>query len=202
MSHIKKGLKVQIEFESGFGKKSRLDCYISNFEEDRIVLMYPQFKDEFIPYLTEGTELKAFIYTFGGIEVLDSIVLDSPLEEEFTIEYHTDTQIIQRRKYLRMPYITEIFITLPEGNIKSETLDISGGGLRFAFSKQLENQKSYKGCLRLEKFDQLIPFTGLVMKKDFFKPDEYVVEFTDIEEKQRDKIITKCLQLEQDQNRL
>lgn len=200
MSLIKKGLKVQIEFESGFEKKSRIDCYIINFEEDRIELMYPATKEEYIPYLSEGTELKAFIYTFGGIQVLDSIVLNSPLED-FTIEYQEDTQIIQRRKYLRVPFITDVFITLPDGNKKSETLDISGGGIRFAFGEKLENQKLYNGSLRLEKYEPLIFFTGILSKKNFFKPDEYVIEFTEIDEKSRDKIIKKCIEMDRINNK-
>lgn len=200
MPLLKRGLKVQIEFESGFEKKSRIDCYITDFEDDRIELMYPASKEEFIPYLSEGTELKAFIYTFGGIQVLDSIVLNSPLED-FTIEYHEDTQIIQRRKYLRVPFITEVFIALPDGNKKSETLDISGGGIRFAFGERLENQKVYNGSLRLEKYEPLIFFTGIVTKKSFFKPDEFVIEFTEIDEKNREKIIKKCLELERINNK-
>ncbi len=200
MTAIKRGLKVQIEFESGFGKKSRIDCYILDYEDDRIELMYPASKEEFIPYLSEGTELKAFIYTFGGIQVLDSIVLNSPLED-FTIEYHEDTQIIQRRKYLRVPLITELFITLPEGNKKSETLDVSGGGIRFAFGETLENQKVYNGSLRLEKYEPLIFFTGIVSKKSFFKPDEYVIEFTEIDENSREKIIKKCVELDRMNNK-
>ncbi len=200
MTAIKRGLKVQIEFESGFGKKSRIDCYILDYEDDRIELMYPASKEEFIPYLSEGTELKAFIYTFGGIQVLDSIVLNSPLED-FTIEYHEDTQIIQRRKYLRVPLITELFITLPEGNKKSETLDVSGGGIRFAFGETLENQKVYNGSLRLEKYEPLIFFTGIVSKKSFFKPDEYVIEFTEIDENSREKIIKKCVELDRLSNK-
>lgn len=200
MAAIKKGLKVQIEFESGFGKKSRIDCYILDYEDDRIELMYPASKEEFIPYLSEGTELKAFIYTFGGIQVLDSIVLNSPLED-FTIEYHEDTQIIQRRKYLRVPLITELFITLPEGNKKSETLDVSGGGIRFAFGETLENQKVYNGSLRLEKYEPLIFFTGIVSKKSFFKPDEYVIEFTEIDENSREKIIKKCVEVDRMNNK-
>lgn len=200
MAAIKNGLKVQIEFESGFGKKTRIDCYILDHEDDRIELMYPASKEEFIPYLSEGTELKAFIYTFGGIQVLDSIVLNSPLED-FTIEYHEDTQVIQRRKYLRVPFNTEIFISLPEGNKKSETLDISGGGIRFAFGQTLENQKVYNGSLRLEKYDSLIFFTGIVSKKNFFKPDEYVIEFTEIDEKQREKIIQKCVEIDRMNNK-
>lgn len=196
MTLIKKGLKVQIEFESGFEKKSRIDCFITNFEEDRLDLMFPASKEEFIPYLTEGTEIKAFIYTFGGIQVLDSIVLNSPLDEDFTIEYHENTQTIQRRKYLRVPLNTEIFITLPEGNKKSETLDVSGGGIRFACGETLEDKKIYNGSLRLDKYESLIFFTGIVYKKSFLKPDEYVIEFTEIDEKNREKIIKKCVELD------
>ena len=98
---IKRGLKVQIEFETG-SRKSRIDCYIINPDFDRLTLSFPESKKEFIPYLIEGTEIKAFIYTFSGIMIIDSIVFDAPFDGKFVIEFNEDQQVIQRRVHIRV----------------------------------------------------------------------------------------------------
>lgn len=199
MAELHKGQKVQIEFETNntiTGTKTRIDCYISDYEDDRINLHFPKDKEEFIPYLSEGAEIKAFIYTFSGIIVLNSIVFDSPMEEQFTIEYPKDIQVIQRRKYLRMNYKTDFFINLDDENKKTETLDISGGGIRFTLNERLESKKVYKCNVRLEKYDPLLSAEGIILKKSFFKPNEYVIEFTQISEHSRNKIIQKCIALD------
>ena len=45
-------------------------------------------------------------------------------------------------------------------------------------------------------FDDGISFTGKITVKPYFKQNEYLVVFEDIEEEDRNKIIQKCIQLE------
>ena len=197
---IKRGLKVQVEFEVG-SKKNILDTYILQPDSDRLTLSFPDSKREYAPYLREGTEIKAFIYTFTGIMIIDSIVYDSPFDGKFTIEFNEDHQIIQRRKYLRMPYITDFFLQRPDGNIKTTSVDICGGGVRFVTDIVLKADEQYKVQLRLNNFEPMIKASGIILKKNFYKPNEYVLEFMEIDEKEREKIIQKCIKLEQEQNK-
>ena len=197
---IKRGLKVQIEFDAGV-RKARVDCYITEPDFDRLTLSFPESKSEFIPYLTEGTELRAFIYTFTGILVINSIIFDSPFDGQFVIEYNEENQIIQRRKYLRMPYITDFFLVGDDGNIKTNTIDIGGGGVRFACNQFLSEKYPYKAQLRISPIDGLIKVEGFVSKKHFYKEEEYLFEFTEISETARNKIIQRCIQIEREQNK-
>lgn len=79
---IKRGLKVQIEVNTGssMGSRNIIECYVLEPDFDRLTISFPESKSELIPYLTEGTEIKAFIYTFGGIIIIDSIVFDAPFD--------------------------------------------------------------------------------------------------------------------------
>ncbi len=197
---IKRGLKVQIEFETG-SRKSRIDCYIINPDFDRLTLSFPESKKEFIPYLIEGTEIKAFIYTFSGIMIIDSIVFDAPFDGKFVIEFNEDQQVIQRRKYLRQPYMTDLYLESPDGNIRTMTIDIGGGGIRFSTDKVISNMQEFKSQLRLNAYEPMIKIIGFVQKKHFYKDDEYLFEFTQIAESDRNKIIQKCIQLEREQNK-
>ena len=202
-NHVKRGLKVQIEIDTGSSIASRniVDCYILEPEFDRLTISFPESRADLIPYLSEGSEIKAFVYTFSGIIILDSIVYDAPFDGRMVIEFNEEHQIIQRRKYLRMPYITDLFLQLDEGNYRTDTIDIGGGGVRFHSEKSFQNMDKYNAQLRIEKYGHLIKAKGVVLKKNFYKPKEYVFEFTQISEEDRDKIIKKCINLEREQNK-
>lgn len=197
---IKKGLKVQVEFETG-SKRNFLETYIVEPDSDRLTLSFPDSKREFAPYLREGTEIKAFVYTFTGIVIVDSIVYDSPFDGQFVIDFNENQRVIQRRKYIRTPFIMDFFIQREGGNIKTDTVDISGGGIRFTTETPLKINDICRVQLRLNSYEPMIKAEGIILKKHFYKPNEYALEFTIINENDRNKIIQKCLQLEKKQNR-
>lgn len=198
---IKRGLKVVVELDTGSftGSKTRIDCYIIEPEYDRLTVSFPESKSEFIPYLSEGTEIKAFIYSFTGIIIVDSIVFDSPYDGKMVIEYNEENHIIQRRKYLRMPYITDMFLIREDQNVRANTIDIGGGGVRFQCSHSFVDMESVSVQLKLAHFEPIIKVEGTILKKNFYKPDEYVLEFMKISESDRERIIKKCVTLEREQ---
>ncbi len=199
LSAVKRGQKVQIEVDIGINRQI-IDCYIIEPESDRLTLSFPESKKEYAPYLNEGTEIKAFVYSFTGIMIFDSIVFDSPYNGQIVIEFNEHHQVIQRRKYLRMPFISDFYIIREEGNIKTATVDLGGGGIRFLCEEELVTDKIYNAQLRLNPAEPLIKIEGTIFKKNFYRNNEYVMEFSRIEEKDRDKIIQKCLVLERIQN--
>lgn len=197
---IKKGQKVQIMFYAG-SKKQVIDTYIVESDSDRLILAFPESKKEFIPYLVEGTEIKAFIYTYTGIIIIDSIVFDSPFDSQIVIEYNENQQVIQRRKYTRIPFNMDFFIQKEDGNIKTKTVDISGGGIRFISQTPLCANDSYKVQLRLTFYKKMIKAEGIILKKRIYQENEYVLEFTIIDEKDRNQIIQKCKEAEKKQRK-
>ena len=131
--------------------------------------------------------------------IFDSIVFDSVFDGKLVIEFSEKHQVIQRRKYVRMPYITDFFLERESGNIKTQTVDISGGGVRFLTDKLLASEQHFKAQLRLNNFEPMIKVEGHILKKNFYKTNEYVMEFAQIEEKDREKIIQKCRMIEFEQ---
>ena len=200
---VKRGLKVQIEVDTGvsLGARNRVDCYIIEPDYDRLTISFPEARSDLLPYLTEGSEIKAFVYPFSGIIVVNSVVFDAPFDGRMVIEFNEENQVIQRRKYLRMPYITDLYLQLEEGNIKVNTLDIGGGGVRFIYDKTLPDSMNLTAQLRYANYEPLIKLQGMILKKNFYKPNEYVLEFMQIKEVDRDKIIKKCIDLEREQNK-
>lgn len=197
---IKKGQKVQIRFKIG-SKKNIIDTYIIEPDTDRLTLSFPESKQEIAPYIREGTEIKVFIYSNTGIIVIDSIVYDSPMDGKIVIEYSENRQIIQRRKYTRIPVNMDFFIQKEDGNIKTKTIDISGGGVRFVSETPLIINDLCHVQLRLNYYRKMIKAEGVIHKKQFYHQNEYTLEFTIINDNDRDKIIQKCAQLEKEQRK-
>lgn len=201
LNPIKEGLKVQVEIDTGSitGSRTRIDCYITKPEADRIEVTFPENKSEYLPYFQEGAAIKAFIYTFIGIMIVDSIVFDAPENGRMVIEYNEEHQTIQRRKYLRVAYNTDMYIVGEEGNIKTSTVDMSGGGVRFQSSALFTDMQNVSAQIRLVPFEPIIKVDGVIQKKSFFAENEYVLEFTQIDEHERDRIVHKCLEIEREQ---
>lgn len=201
MSKIAKDTKVQIEFLTESKRRVFLDCYVMNSEKDRLVMRFPPKGNEFLPYLTEGAPIKAFIYTYTGIWIINSMIIEAPEDNIITVEFKEEHQVIQRRKYFRIFYQTEFVVEVGAKEILAKTVDISGGGVRFLSSQTIKTGEQYNAILTLTPGEKPIPLIGRIFRKDPSKLEEYVFEYTAIIEKEREKIIQKCIFLERERNK-
>lgn len=200
MSKLAKETKVQIEFLTDEKHRMFLDCYVSASEKDRMILKFPQKGNRYSQYLHTGTKVKAFIYTYTGIWIIKSMIIEPPEDGLLTLEFKEEHQVIQRRKYFRIFFVTDLYVYLPEKKIKAQTIDISGGGVRFSADEIIKQGELYNAVLVLGQNEE-IPVMGRILKKSPAKPKEYVMEFTAIIEKEREKIIKKCVLIERERNK-
>ena len=128
------------------------------------------------------------------------MIIEPPKDGLLTLEFKEEHQVIQRRKYFRIFFVTDLYIYLPDKKIKTETIDISGGGVRFLSEEAIKQGEQYNAVLVLSE-NQEIPVMGRILKKSPAKPKEYVMEFTAIIEKEREKIIKKCVLVERERNK-
>lgn len=201
MSKIAKDTKVQIEFLTESKRRIFLDCYVSESQKDRLVMRFPPKGNEFLHYLMEGAPIKAFIYTYTGIWIINSMVIESPEDNIITIEFKEEHQVIQRRKYFRIFYVTDFTLEFAGRRLNTKTVDISGGGVRFLSEEVIKTGEQYNGALKLSVNEPPIKLIGRVFRKDSSKKEEYVFEYTAIVEKEREKIIQRCIFLERERNK-
>ena len=147
-------------------------------------------------YLQEGTPIDVKVFTPSGLVVFESMVINSPDEEEFTIEYVEDAVVIQRRDYSRSLLKTKLMLESRKEVFICSTIDISGVGIKFCSSEDLEPEQQVKGKLYLRNFDMPAVFEGEILDNPSLQPDEYTLAFTNIDEKERDKIIKTCFDLD------
>jgi c-di-GMP-binding flagellar brake protein YcgR len=197
MEEFEKGQKVKIKFNLSPTRPVEINCTIENAEYDRLILNYPNDRSFLKKYIHEGIEIEVLTYTEKGIYCFDSIVIESPLAGNFTIEFPEDKVKVQRREYVRIPFKIDLFLSKEQSKMKGETINIGGGGLRFITTTKLAQYEKWIFNLILPRSEQFIKGCGEVLYsteqgKNFLS----VLKFTDIDEIDRNKIIRACFEEE------
>lgn len=196
MGEIKENQRVKLSFKTASGSEKEYECSIKDIFTDRISLNYPRELMSYADCLQEGDEVNVKILTPTGIKMFDAMIIYSPAEGDFVIESVEDFIRIQRRKYLRMDLNTKVIIQRAERNIVTNTLDISGGGIRFIYEGQFRENESVDCMLSIPMELHSVSAHGIILKGEHLPKDEHVLLFTKIDEKSRDKIIKTCFDIE------
>lgn len=201
MGEIRENQKTKLLFKTEDGSEKELDCSVKKFDKDRISLNYPYDAMDYVDYLQEGDEVTVKIFTPLGVRIFDAVVLDSPLEPEFVVEYVENSTNIQRRSYPRINLKTKVIIEREENdNIVTHTIDISGGGIRFFYEGKIYPGEEVGVLLYLPYMIRSVQAIGVIMKNDNLPKNEYVLLFTEISERERDKIIKQCFEIQTTKN--
>lgn len=197
MSQIREDQKAKLSFKLGDNSEKELDCFVKEISKDRLSLSFPHETLTYADYLREGDEIPVKIFTPSGIRMFNAMILNSPLEPEFVIEYVEDNIQIQRREYPRVRLEAKLILERRSGeNIVTTTFDIGGGGVRFYFAGDFDLNEPVVSRLYLPKSMGSIVAEGNVIKKPHLQPGEYVLLFSKISGANRDRIIKKCFEVE------
>ena len=196
MSDISANQKAKIFFDGENDIEMELDCIVHDVEKDRLWLDYPEGADELKMYLEEGTPIDIKVFTPTGLVVFESMVINSPNEEKFIVEFVEEAVVIQRRDYTRSPLKTKLTLELNREVFIASTIDISGGGIKFNSNEELYPEQTVYGKLYLKNYDTPAYFEAIILDNPSLQPDEYTLAFTNIDEKERDKIIKTCYDID------
>jgi len=203
MGEIREQQKAKLSFKMPDNSEKEFDCQIKEVQNDRLLLEFPKEMLNYAQYLEEGSEMPVRIFTPTGVKMFDTIVLNSPLESDFVIEYVEDAIKVQRREYQRVNLETKLIIERPEKlNLVVKTIDMSGGGLRFYSEAEFENNESVEVLLYLPYELHSVKAQGIILNQAHLAQNEHVLLFTKIDEKSRDKIIQRCLKIQFDEYRI
>jgi len=197
MKALEIGHKARLMFKISKIRSADITCQIKQIEKDRIGLVFPGEAHELAQYLYEGKELNVIAYTNFGIYNFDSVVIDSPFNQDFVIEFPEENTKIQRRGYLRMPLKLKLMLENSGTKIKTETINVSGGGIRFKIDKELKPKEIWHFNIYLPKLEEYAQGFGEVLyniKRN--KNILAVIKYTDIKEVYRNKIIKMCFEEE------
>lgn len=196
MSEIREGQKVKVFVDTAEGSRKEFDCSIKDVHIDRLSLNFPDEILDYSEYVEECSEVFVKIFTPVGIKIFDAVVLDSPVEGNFVIEYVENTVEIQRREYVRTQMELKVLVerTGQKGAI-AYTLDVSGGGLKFKLDEDFEPNESVKLTIYMPN-DRSIQARGVMIQNPYIPKYEHVLSFAEIDENDRDRIIKKCFEVQ------
>lgn len=181
---------------------------IQDVEDDTISIYLPSAEGRYLP-LEIGEETQIFYYgdrdkvfsfkckvvkrgTQGNVRLL-------------TMGKPYDIERIQRRNFVRVSYIETVLYGVNEDEEditykKATLLDLSGGGLRFKTSEKLEKEELI--TLRLKYYDDVLYLKSKVVRRNMNDTGDYTygVEFIDISDISREKIIRLVFQIMRKQN--
>lgn len=195
MGEIRENQLIKLFFKDAEGSEKELNCSIKSIQKDRISLNSPNDIMQYVDYLQEGDDISVKIFTPTGIKAYNAIVLNSPLENDFVIEFVENYIEIQRRKYLRMDCEAKVLIEVGREKVVTHTIDIGGGGVRFTSETPFEPNQTVNCFIFLPEFSA-IQAQGIIIKEKHLKEKEYVIFFTKIDEKDRTKLLQKCFALQ------
>lgn len=197
MGEIREGQKTKLMFKTADGTEKEFDCFIKEVFPDRLSLSFPRDLLDYACYLEEGTELPVKVFTPTGVKAFDSIIINSPYESEFVIEFVEDHIQIQRREFSRVDLKVKVIIERTDkNNVVSDTIDISGGGIRFLYDGEFEPQEEVGALLYLPNAIRSIKAKGYILKPGHLPPEQHVLLFTSIDENDRDKIVKQCFDIQ------
>lgn len=193
MALFQENQKAKIIFKAD-NKIVEMDCYIEKIYYDRIKLNLPKAANRYTPYLKTGTEITVNVFSHVGVLVQESIILTSPLEKEFTVEYDIDAiQINNRRRIKRYSANCDLIIFRPLlGNIETKIIDISTRGLRYYSDIPLEAGSIFDCKVELTPTDAKILFKGKVMDNKGLPTGVYRMVIHKIAYKDKQALLDYC----------
>lgn len=202
MSEIKQEQKAKLTFKTADNSEKEFDCFIKDVQKDRLSLRFPEEILAYADYLEEGNELPVKIFTPSGVKAFDAVILNSPLESEFVIEFVENHIEIQRREYLRVELETKLIIERIENtNIITRTLDIGGGGLKFFYEGSFKPDEIV-GCLLYLPYQiHSVKAQGIIKESPYLNKNEHILLFSKIDENERARIVKQCFDIQTGQHR-
>ncbi len=191
---LKVGQKVQLVFQKGDTAKVEIATKIAEIFSESLVLSYHPSIAVLLSQLEEGDEVKAYIFCSAHIKVMESVVLDAPNGKTLEIDFWDDYETIQRRAYIREDLQRKVKIVSKGQSYDLMTADLGGGGFRFWSEEGLYETDDNEFILDIDNSgSKFLSGRGKILKKAHFKPEEYLLEYTEISEDVRSEILKRCI---------
>lgn len=211
---LKIGNLVEVEVLENGAYQGIYLSKIKDLEENKIYFSLPVEKGHVVP-LRKGERVNINIVQKDGVYYFGGNIISRGLEPYmyFNMEYPEKLNRIQRRNYVRiiLNLIVDFkILSINEDDENEEicrgvTINLSGGGMFIATPKKLELGREISAQFKLTNgFDCKIK--GIIRRQDYIevpsgKKAGYGIEFTEIEAKTRENIISYLFELQRDRRK-
>ena len=190
MDLIKSGQKISIYFQKE-EKLVEISCKITEVFEDRIVVELPQYFMRYIEFLNVGHALTAKVFSKIGTIDFNTIIISSPLEDDFMIEYDKNAiKLTPTEEIPSVEAIENLDIKTSDGALlKERTFVLSTEYLKFYSDNAFKVNDIFEGELLLPKNYGIIKFTGIITDVDPVYDNEFTASYSNMTEDDRQALL-------------
>ncbi|MBO5947484.1 PilZ domain-containing protein [bacterium] len=191
MRFVDVGQKIKIE--SSENKGVFFESVVSAVESDRIFVSLSDINQNVCDFFEEGDEIFCSVQTQFGIRLFNSMIIEFE-NNCVVIEYNPkDYEVFQRRQFVRVNVNMPAVIDINGKMLRVITVDLGGGGIKFMSDTPLEDNSIANMKITLNKGEPFVNIFGKIIKRDFYKENEYLFFFVNLDENVRTKIIKRCM---------
>ncbi len=189
MDLIKVGQKLNINFPKD-DKIVEITATISGIYDDRIVIDLPPYFMRYIEYLEVGEPLTIKVFSKIGTVDFNTIIISSPLEDEFSIELDYNAMKLTPTEDIPMVEAVEAMnITFEERTFRVNTFEIATRYIKFYSDYSFEVGNELECDLNLPDKCGIIKFKGQISYVDPVYDNEFTVSYTTMTEEDRQTLL-------------
>ena len=189
MELLKSGQKLSIYFQ----KEERLvevASTISEVKTDRIVVDLPPYFMRYIEFLEVGCKLTIKVFSKIGTIDFNTVVITSPLEDEFSIEVdYNAMKLTPTEEFPVINAVEQMNIVKEESVYKVNTFEISTTYLRFYSDFEFQMDDILDCELFLPKNYGIIRFKGTITYVDPVYDNEFQISYSTMTEEDRQSLL-------------
>ena len=173
MDLFNEGQKVSIFFRKE-DNLVEMSCSIEAIYDDRLVLNLPQYFMRYIEYLQVGNEIVAKAFSKLGTIDFNSIIISSPLEDEFSIELdYNSVNLIKSEDFPGINAIENIEIKDSKGVYHLKTFELSTECIKFYSDTKFEINEAIDCTIKLANDCGIISCKATISEIDEVYDNEY-----------------------------
>ena len=190
MELLKPGQKLSIFFQKE-DKLVEISCIISQVYEDRIVIELPQYFMRYINFLDVGCKLTVKVFSKIGTVDFNTIVISSPLEDEFSVELdYNAMKLTPNEKIPVVNAVETLNITMDDEKVfRVNTFEISTEYIKFYSDYEFQLNDSFNCELILPRNYGIIKFRGTVIYVDPVYDNEFKINYMNMTEEDRQNLL-------------
>ena len=189
MDLIKVGQKLNINFPKD-DKIVEITATISGIYDDRIVIDLPPYFMRYIEYLEVGEPLTIKVFSKIGTVDFNTIIISSPLEDEFSVELDYNAMKLTPTEDIPMIEDVEAMnITFEERTFRVNTFEIATRYIKFYSDYSFEVGNELECDLNLPDKCGIIKFKGQISYVDPVYDNEFTVSYTMMTEEDRQTLL-------------
>lgn len=167
-----------------------MTCVVDKVFDDRLSLVLPQYFMRYIEFLQTGSKLTAKAFTKLGTIDFNSIIISSPLEEEFLIELDKNSlKLTSGEDIPLIKAVEQLNVTKQDNILHLKTFEISTEYIKFYSDTNFKVNETFDGVLILPKDYDTINFKATVVEIDPIYDNEYTATFTTMTENARQTLL-------------